>query len=110
MSRIQNSLLPLLVDIEEDPKEWASQLVAALEDAKDELEVSTGTVMYWANDTDPPQGWRECDGTVCEQDSFRELFHEIGTLWNTGGETATEFRLPDLTAENFTNGFWMIKL
>jgi len=110
MSRIRNSLLPLLVDIENDPKEWAAQLIVALEDAEQFREIPTGTIMYWANDTDPPQGWRECAGAICNQLAFAELFHAIGTLWNTGGEVADEFRLPDLSGDVFAHGAWMIKL
>lgn len=110
MSQALNSLLPLLADIEEDPKGWASALIGALEDRFQVREIATGTINYWANDNNIPVGWRECDGTIVKQESFSELYNVIGGLWNTGGEASDEFRLPNLTAENFTNGFWKIKL
>jgi len=42
-----------------------------------------------------PDGWLIEDGSVLKQNDFAELFSEIGTDWNTGGEAGDEFRLPD---------------
>jgi microcystin-dependent protein len=42
-----------------------------------------------------PAGWLLCDGTVLSRKAYPDLFGVIGTLWNTSGETADQFRLPN---------------
>jgi len=42
-----------------------------------------------------PTGWFECDGAIKDRAAEPALFAAIGTTWNTGGETSTQFRLPD---------------
>ena len=37
-----------------------------------------------------------CDGSLLDRDAYPDLFSAIGTLYNTGGEAATEFRIPDM--------------
>lgn len=44
-----------------------------------------------------PPGWLMCQGQVVEQTAYPDLFGVIGTSFNIGGETGTQFRLPDLT-------------
>lgn len=44
-----------------------------------------------------PSGFIPCRGQVVPKSQFVSLFQAIGDLFNTGGEAATEFRLPDLT-------------
>lgn len=46
--------------------------------------------------TAAPFGYLLCDGTVYPQASYPALFTAIGTNWNTGGEGAGNFRVPDL--------------
>ena len=46
--------------------------------------------------TSAPDGWLECDGAVISQTTYARLFAAIGTTWDTGGEGAGNFRLPDL--------------
>lgn len=41
-------------------------------------------------------GWLKCDGTVYERIRYPALFAAISTEFNTGGETGTQFRVPDL--------------
>lgn len=43
-----------------------------------------------------PSGWLIADGSVVEQATYPTLYSAIGSTWNTGGETASQFRLPDL--------------
>lgn len=43
-----------------------------------------------------PSGYLFCDGSQISQTQYPSLFAAIGTTWNTGGETAGNFRLPDL--------------
>jgi microcystin-dependent protein len=43
-----------------------------------------------------PSGWLLCDGSVVSQATYSALYAVIGATWNTGGEGAGNFRLPDL--------------
>lgn len=43
----------------------------------------------------PDQGFLKCNGAVVLRASYARLFSVIGTTWNTGGESPTQFRLPD---------------
>ena len=48
-----------------------------------------------------PAGWALCNGAVVARgttsaDTYYDLFQVIGTQYNTGGETGTQFRLPNL--------------
>ncbi|CAB4155568.1 MdpB Microcystin-dependent protein [uncultured Caudovirales phage] len=54
----------------------------------------TGQGVDWYSDT-IPDGWLACDGTVLNRVDYPELFLVIGTTWNIGGESGTQFRLPD---------------
>jgi microcystin-dependent protein len=43
-----------------------------------------------------PSGWLACQGQAVSQTTYAALFAAIGTTWNTTGEGAGNFRLPDL--------------
>lgn len=43
-----------------------------------------------------PDGWLPCDGRVLNRSTYSHLFAAIGTSHNTGGEAATEFRIPNI--------------
>lgn len=43
-----------------------------------------------------PERWVACDGTTLEQADYPELYDALGSLWVTGGESPTQFRVPDL--------------
>lgn len=43
-----------------------------------------------------PTGWLVCDGSIVSQATYANLFAVIGTAFNTGGEGAGNFRLPDM--------------
>lgn len=62
-----------------------------------------GVVMAYAAQT-PPDGWLECNGSVVSRNAYAALYAAIGTTFNTGGESSTQFRLPDLRGE-FIRGF-----
>jgi microcystin-dependent protein len=47
----------------------------------------------WAS---APAGFLMCDGSVQLRATYARLFAVIGTTYNTGGETGSQFRLPDL--------------
>lgn len=54
-----------------------------------------GTPLYWPAAT-PPDGWWACDGSVKDRaGAGAALFAVIGTTYNTGGETSSQFRLPN---------------
>lgn len=55
----------------------------------------SGTVSQYAGST-TPAGYLLCDGAVVSQATYPFLFTAIGALWNTGGEGAGNFRLPDM--------------
>ena len=56
-----------------------------------------GAMMGWAGASDPTDTkWLLCDGRTVLIESYPELYTAIGTTWNTGGEAADAFRLPDL--------------
>lgn len=58
--------------------------------------VSVGSIIpYGGPVTSPPAGMLPCDGTVLLRAAYPDLFAILGTNFNTGGETITEFRLPD---------------
>lgn len=56
--------------------------------------VPSGAMLDFAG-TSAPSGWLLCDGSVVSQTTFAALFAAIGATWNTGGEGAGNFRLPD---------------
>jgi microcystin-dependent protein len=58
--------------------------------------VPTGTFADFGGPT-PPTGWLVRDGSVISQTTYAALYAAIGTTWNTGGEGAGNFRLPNST-------------
>lgn len=40
-------------------------------------------------------GWLACDGSIVSQTTYADLYAAIGSAWNTGGEGAGNFRLPN---------------
>ena len=65
--------------------------------------VPTGAVFCMAV-LSVPTGYLECNGDPVSKTTYAALFAVIGTQYNTGGETSSEFRLPDLRGE-FVRGF-----
>ena len=53
-----------------------------------------GSGQIWFGDT-IPSGWLEAKGQVLPIDTYPNLARALGTKWNTGGEGAGNFRLPD---------------
>jgi len=54
-----------------------------------------GCIMPFAG-TAVPTSWLACQGQAVSQTTYAALFAAIGTTWNTTGEGAGNFRLPDL--------------
>ena len=59
--------------------------------------VKPGMIQMWGKDASPPSGWLLCQGGVVSQTTYADLFAAIGTSFNTGGEGAGNFRLPNFT-------------
>ena len=57
--------------------------------------VPTGTVSAFAGSA-APTGYALCDGSEYSESTEAALFAIIGNTYNTGGETANHFRVPDL--------------
>lgn len=57
----------------------------------------TGSIVMWGGST-APSGWALCDGSVQTRTdpNYSALFAVIGISFNVSGETASQFRLPDL--------------
>lgn len=56
---------------------------------------ATGHIKPVASNTAPP-GYLACDGSTVAIASYPSLYALLGTSYNTGGEPAGSFRLPDL--------------
>lgn len=55
-----------------------------------------GSMLEYAGSELPDDDkWLWSDGTILDQTDYPELFSIIGTNFNTGGEGAAQFRLPD---------------
>lgn len=54
-----------------------------------------GEIRALAYSGSPPAGWLACDGSVVSQATYAALYALLGSTWNTGGEGAGNFRLPD---------------
>lgn len=63
-----------------------------------------GDIKMVAHNGIPSQGWLKCNGAILSRASYPRLFAQIGTIWNTGGETSLQFRAPDFRGE-FLRGF-----
>lgn len=63
-----------------------------------------GDIKIVAHNGVPSQGWLKCNGSAVLRASYPRLFSTIGTIWNTGGETSLQFRLPDYRGV-FIRGF-----
>lgn len=68
-----------------------NQLLAAIQ----AIAIPAGTLQTFAMAA-PPQGWLKANGQVVSRSTYARLFAAIGTTYNTGGESGTQFRLPDV--------------
>jgi len=60
-----------------------------------------GTIVPFASaSNDVPYGWLECDGAEYASTAYPELSTTIGIAYNTGGETADHFRVPNLLSKS----------
>lgn len=59
------------------------------------LPCPVGLIQDWPG-TSAPTGWQLLYGQVLSQETYPGLFAVVGTTYNTGGEGADNFRLPDM--------------
>jgi phage-related tail fiber protein len=57
-----------------------------------------GEIKTFARST-APTGYLPCNGQVVARTTYAALFNAIGTAFNTGGESGSDFRLPDFRGE-----------
>jgi microcystin-dependent protein len=55
-----------------------------------------GSILMWPSTSSPPTNWRICNGAQLSQTTYADLYAIIGNTYDTGGETAGNFRIPDL--------------
>ena len=55
----------------------------------------SGSLTAFAGAT-APTGWLICDGSVVSQATYASLYAVVGSTYNTGGEGAGNFRLPNM--------------
>lgn len=59
-----------------------------------------GTTRFWLTAT-PPTNWLIQSGQVVNRATYPALFAKYGTTYNTGGETGSQFRLPNCEGKYF---------
>jgi len=57
--------------------------------------IPTGVISPYAGSS-APSGWLLCDGSTVSQTTYATLYALVTTVYNTGGESAGTFRLPNL--------------
>lgn len=61
--------------------------------------VPSGSILATAAGS-APTGYLLCNGTTVSRTTYADLFAAIGTAFNTGGEAATDFRLPNFNGRS----------
>lgn len=82
---------------------WAEQLIQVLTlwfQRQSQSGIPAGTPMPYLG-TEAPPGYLELNGQVVSQQTYRGLYKVLGDRYNTGGEGAGNFRLPDATGRTF---------
>ena len=76
-----------------DGGQWIQTSGIGVEPKTDNL--PAGSIIMWAAEV-APTNWLLCDGSVVNRADWPSLFATIGTTYNTGGESTSQFRLPNL--------------
>jgi hypothetical protein len=76
-------------------------------DARISARRDTGTAVIYLGTGTPPAGLLVANGTTVAQDDYPDLYARLGTTYNTGGEPAGTFRLPNPGAAPF--GVWCVR-
>jgi len=84
---------------ETTPEEAAAIFTTILEGIKP-MPIDPGDIKWSAAPSLPATSpWLAADGSVVSQMTYAALFSAIGSTYNTGGEGAGNFRLPDLRGQ-----------
>lgn len=89
------------------PWRTAVERLLAQHDARISARRDTGTAVIYLGAGTPPPGLLPADGSVLNRDDYPDLFAHLGTTYNTGGEAADTFRLPNPAAPTF--GVWCVR-
>lgn len=81
----------------ETTPEEAAQIFEAVAENSRTMLFLIGMINDFAAALPPDSGWLQCDGTPYDPVDYPDLFAAIGTTYNTGGEPAGFFRVPDTT-------------
>jgi hypothetical protein len=66
-----------------------------------------GEAVVWTGPLPPPPQLLRANGSTAVAADYPQLFERLGTMYNTGGEAAGTFRLPDLGAA--AAGVWVVR-
>lgn len=58
-----------------------------------------GSIMMMGGNRGAPVGWLVCNGSVKSIEEFPRLYAAIGNRYNTGGEGAGNFRIPNVASQ-----------
>lgn len=108
--------MPLPIDARRlrvlDMVNWRKAIEGYLQDLDNRIagraSASAGQVVGWPIDTAIPVGWLDANGQVVAIADHANLYAVIGTTFNTGGEGAGNFRVPNYPPP-FTDGVWIIR-
>lgn len=64
-------------------------------DYQNQVDPPTGSIVAFPVAT-PPAGWLLCQGQTVSQSTYSSLYSAIGTAYNDGNESPSDFRLPNL--------------
>lgn len=89
-------VLGLRYPVQNDDVDVPRDIQALAEDVENKGAFIIGEIRQFGF-VNPPTRWLPCDGTTRAQAAYPELYGKIQTLWNTGGEAGTDFRLPGIS-------------
>ena len=79
------------------PASWVVDVANAVNELTDGPSgTPIGALTDWGGTT-APEGWLLCDGSTVSRATYPELFNVLSTRFNTGGESSSQFRLPNFT-------------
>jgi microcystin-dependent protein len=81
---------------ESTPEDAAEQFEWIFDNGITPVLFDVGDIKWSGSNVAPIGAWLLCDGGTYSQTTYAELFAALGTNFNTGGEPAGTFRVPDL--------------
>jgi len=81
---------------ETTPEEAAEQFEWVFDNGITPVLFDVGDIKWSGSNVAPIGSWLLCDGGVYSQTTYADLYAAVGSNFNTGGEGAGNFRVPDL--------------